>query len=67
MFTVCALMFFIVMVTLQLTISQQCLCVVGSRSLYVRIVVVMGKRLGAWSAFHADFMYALANAYDLNL
>ena len=60
-------MFFIVMVMLQLPIGQQYLCAAGPQSLYVRIIVVVGKRSGAWSAFHADFMYALDNVYDLNL
>ena len=51
------------MATLQLAIDQQFLGTAGPRSLNTRVDVVMGKRLGALSAFHAEFTYALANAY----
>ena len=55
MFIVRVLMFFVVMVTIQLAIGQQFLCATGPQSLCARVAVVMAKRLGAWSAFHANF------------
>ena len=60
-------MLFVVLVMLQLMIGQQCLCAAGPQSQYVHIAVVIGKGLGAWSAFHTDFTYVVANVFISNL